>query len=123
MYELTVVVLCSRFKELTGVFVKEHETGVEYGALNAARLLKALHDPVSKRDTANYLATVKKAITKNNHLDEVEAHNTGNVVFPSLHDPEYSGSEEDRIKELAGGVQGVLVNGSLNTVRSGLCSS
>ena len=112
---LKFVVPCFRFKELSHVFQHAGQEGTKYGLLTPAHFLKGPEDS-SRRDTAGSLDMVKRLTTEKNHVNDLVGRHIGKEVFPSLHDPEYSGTEEDRARELASGVQGALVGNAVNTV-------
>ena len=105
----------SRFKELKHVFEHPGQEGTSYALLTPAHFLKG-DAPSCKRDTAGYLDLVKRVTTKKDHVDDLTAMHTGNEIFPSIYDPEYEGSTEERIKEVATGVQGTMVGSEMNTV-------
>jgi len=97
------------------VFEHTGHEGTSYALLTPAHFLKG-DAPSCKRDTAGYLDLVKRVTTKKDHVDELTAAHTGNEIFPSLHDPEYEGSTEERLKEVATGVKGTMVGSAMNTV-------
>lgn len=108
--------MCYRFKELVHVFKSSgQQEGTSYALLNPARFLSG-DEPSCKRETVDYLQMIKRVCTTKDHDGELRAHHTGNEIFRSLHDPDFEGSIEERLQEVASGVQGALVGSAMNTV-------